>query len=344
MDRPVRIAVVGPVDDRLLADLRALPLQPDLRQWPTLLDASDAIVPFQADLLLLQLGPVAAEEIGALRLLRNLWPTLGVVLVTDAAHELQQAPFAARLGLQLLVHPGAPGQLAAALELARHGSTGPRPEVFQDLARGVADEVNNPLMFTAGHLQLLRGSLDPQREAARRAQVDAVLQGLARVQTAVDRLRLVAEAARGPTRHEPVDLAALLAQAVATREPGRAAATLRIADGNHVVRGDPEQLAAALGTLVQFAGDLAELGAVSHLELDVLAGGRRLRLTASGPPLAAFQVPHGFEPFYPSRALRTPGLGLGPFLVQTVFLGHRGQASVRRTRDGALQFDFVLPA
>ena len=343
MDLPVRIAVVGPVADEFLAELTALPLPHEVRRWATLSAAGSAIVPFQAEVLVLQLDPAAPEEIGGLRLLRGLWPSLGVVLVTDAAHELQHAPLAQRLEVQLLVWPGAPGQLAAALDMARQGRGGPRPEVFQDLARGVADEINNPLLFVAGHLQLLHGNLDPHRDAAARGQVDAALAGLGRVQTAVDRLRLVAEAAHGPVRTADVDLAALLAQAVAARKPHRRAATLRIAEAPHVVTGDPEQLAAAVRTLVQFADDLTELGAHAHIELDALPGSHRLRLTASGHQLASFQVPHGFEPFYPSRALRTPGLGLGPFLLQTVFLGHRGQASVRRTRDGALQFDFVLP-
>jgi signal transduction histidine kinase len=344
MDRPVRIAVVGPVDDRLLADLRALPLPPEVRQWPSLVEASDAVARFHADVLCVGLGPDPAEEIGALRLCRNLWPSLGVVLLSDPAHEVQHAPLAARLGARLLVYPDGPGQLAAVLERARQGATGPEPDVLHDLARGVADEVNNPLMFVAGHLQLLRGGLDPIRDPGRREQVDAVLAGVQRIQAAVDRLRLVAEAARGPTRREPVDLAALLAAAVAGRAGDRAAATLRIADGTHVVGGDGDQLRGAVGGIVQFADGLAQLGASSHLDLAELPGGRRLRLTAAGSGLAAFRLPQGFEPFYPSRALRAPGLGLDLFLAQTVFLGHRGQATVRRLRDGALQFDFVLPA
>ncbi len=343
MDRPARIAVVGPVDDRLLADLRALPLHPEVRRWSSLCGDSEAVVQFQADVLCITFGPDPAEEIGALRLLKNLWPALGVVLVTDAAHELRHAPLAARLGAQLLV-PDAPGQLAAVLEQARLGGNRPRPEVFHDLARGVADEINNPLMFVAGHLQLLRGGLDPNTETARREQLDAVLAGVKRIQTGVDRLRLVAEAAHGPARREPVDLAGLLAAAVAARSSDRRHATLAIADGPHVVTGDRDQLQHAVLGVMQFADDLAVLGASSRVLLDPLPAGRRLRLEASGSELQTWQLPHSFEPFYPSRALRSPGLGLGLFLAQTVFLGHRGQATVQRLREGTVQFDFVLPA
>ncbi|MBL8728750.1 MAG: HAMP domain-containing histidine kinase [Planctomycetes bacterium] len=342
MDRPARIAVVGPATDRLLADLRALPLNPEVRRWSSLCNDSEAVVQFQADVLCIAFGPDPAEEVGALRALRNLWPAMGVVLVTDAAHELRDAPLAARLGAQLLV-PDAPGQLAAVLEQARLGGNRPRPEVFHDLARGVADEINNPLMFVAGHLQLLRGSLDPNA-AGHREQLDSALAGVQRIQAGVDRLRLVAEAAHGPARREPVDLALLLSAAVAARRSDREHATLTIAAGGHTVPGDPEQLGAALLGLLQFADDLAVLGAQCRVRLDALPAGRRLRLEASGHELATWQLPHSFEPFYPSRALRAPGLGLGLFLAQTVFLGHRGQATVQRLRDGTVQFDFVLPA
>jgi signal transduction histidine kinase len=343
MDRPARIAVVGQVDDRLIAQLRALPLHPEVRRWSSLCGDSEAVVQFQADVLCIAFGPDPAEEIGALRLLRNLWPSMGVVLVTDAAHELQNAPLAARLHAQLLV-PDAPGQLAAVLEQARLGGNRPRPEVFHDLARGVADEINNPLMFVAGHLQLLRGSLDPNTQAGARQQIDSVLAGVRRIQTGVDRLRLCAEAAHGPTRREQVDLAELLALAVAARSSDRAHATLTIAEGRHVVTGDRQQLQSAVQALVQFADDLAVLGAHSHMQLDPLSTSCRLRLEASGAELASLQLPHSFEPFYPSRALRSPGLGLGLFLTQTVFLGHRGQATVQRRREGTVQFDFVLPS
>lgn len=342
MDRPARIAIVGPTSDRLIQDLRALPLHPEVRRWATLCGDSEAVLQFQPDLLCLAFGPDAGEEVGALRMLRSLWPAIGVVLVTDAEHELRHAPLAARLGAQLLV-PDAPGQLAAVLEQARLGGDRPRPEVFHDLARGVADEINNPLLFVAGHLQLLRGGFDPNAEAGRRDQVEHALAGVRRIQASVDRLRLVAEAAHGPGRREPVDLAALLAAAVAARSSDRAHATLSIADGPHVVTGDPQQLRVAVLGLVQFADDLAVLGAACRVQLDTLPSGRRLRLEASSGDMAAWQLPHSFEPYYPSRALRSPGLGLGLFLAQTVFLGHRGQATVQRLREGNVQFDFVLP-
>ena len=345
MDVAARIAVVGPVDDTLVADLRALPLRPDVRQWPSLCGDSSAVARFQPSVLLVGFGHHDPEEIGALRVLRQLWPAVGIVLVSTASRELTDAPLARQLGASLLVDARVPGRLAEAIEQAFHGINRPRGDVFVDLARGIADEVNNPLMFVAGHLQLLRGGLDPALERDRRDQLTAALGGVQRIQAAVDRLRLVAEAASGPRRSASTDIAAILGRSIAARA-GTAAnhATLAIADGPHIVDGDPEQLEAAVVAIATFAADLAAVGAAVHVRLDALPGSRRLRLAAAGPGLLTWALPTTFEPYYPNRALKGQGFGMGLFLAQTVVLGHRGQAMARRLEDGSLQIDFVLPA
>lgn len=343
MESPVRIAVVGTVDDRVVGDLTALPLRPEVRRWQTVCGDTDALVRFQPAVLVVALGPDAAEEIGALRLLRRLWPDVGMLLLGTSAREVADGPLAQRLGARLVVDPSAPGRLAEAIEQAFHGSGRPRNDVFVDLARGVADEVNNPLMAVAGQLQLLRGGLDPATESTRRDQVTAALAAVQRIQAAVDRLRLVAQAAGGPRRPKDIDLAGPLGAALAARGTAPAAMALAIDDGRHVVRGDKEQVEAALTAVANFAVDLTTAGASCALRLDTLPGGERLRLTATGPGLLTWALPTTFEPYYPNRALKNPGFGMGLFLAQTVVLGHRGQATARRLPDGSLQIDLVWP-
>ncbi|MCA8966927.1 MAG: sensor histidine kinase, partial [Planctomycetes bacterium] len=60
--------------------------------------------------------------------------------------------------------------------------------------------------------------------------------------------------------------------------------------------------------------------------------------------LEQWRLPQTFEPYYPSRLLQGQSHGLGLFLVQTVVLGHRGQATARRTGRAAITIDFLLPA
>ena len=342
MDRPVRIAVIGPVDDRLVGDLRRLPLRPEVRQCASLTADSEALARFQPDLLAIALPVEPAEEIGALRLLRQLWPALGVLLVVTAEREVAAAPLAQRLGSRLLVHPDAPGQLAGALEQALGGSDRPRADAFVDLARGLADEINNPLQFVSGHLQLLQASFEGAPERDRRDRVRAALSGIERIQVSVDKLRLLAEAANGPRQREAVDLGALLLAAMAARSSA-AHVAVHIEPSSHAVTGEPNQLGEAVQALVRFADELVIAGASAQLQLSALPSACRLRLTANGGLLAGWQLPHTFEPVYPSRALRGQSLGLGLFLAQTVVLGHRGQALARRLPDGAIQLDFVLP-
>lgn len=343
MDRPARIAVVGPVDERLVGDLRQLPLRPEVRACRGLTVDSETLLRFQPDVLLIAFDDEPSEEIGALRLLRQLWPGVAVVVVVAPALEVATAPLARQLHALLLVYPDTPGQLAAILEQARLGGDRPRADTFVDLARGVADEVNNPLMFVSGHLQLLRNNLQaPERD--RRDQIDAALAGVARIVASVDRLRLLANAANGPQARAEVDLAALVAELLDEQPRGASTATVVVGDGPHVVRGDRVHLQALLRSLLQFADELTAAGSPGQLRLEAVGDARRVRLVTTGSFVANWQLPHSFEPYYPARALRGQSSGVGLFLAQTVALAHRGQAIARRLADGSLQLDFVLPA
>ncbi|MCK5941942.1 MAG: HAMP domain-containing histidine kinase, partial [Planctomycetes bacterium] len=288
MDRPVRIAVVGQVDERLVGDLRQLPLRPEVRPLNSVVGDTEALMRFQPDMLLVRFGEQPDEDVGAVRLLQRLWPALTVGVVTDTDGEVAMGPLANRLSARLIVYPDAPGQLAAVLEQMLLGGDRPRPELFVDLAHGLADEINNPLMFVSGHLQLLRGQFDPRSEVDRRDQVDAALAGLGRIQAAVDRLRLLSQAAGGPRTRTQVDLAALIANAVAERAPGMPTSTVSMPSGEQVVEGDRDQLTLAMTAIVQFADELAALVPHCHLQLEATESARRLRLVARGPGLATW--------------------------------------------------------
>ena len=67
----------------------------------------------------------------------------------------------------------------------------------------------------------------------------------------------LSEAAGGPRRREQVDLAALVAHAVAQRQPDAPSATVAMPPGAQTVTGDPDQLALAVTAIVQFADEVA---------------------------------------------------------------------------------------
>jgi len=344
MNRPVRIAVIGDVDEHLVGELRALPLGPEVRSLTSIVGDTEALMRFQPDVLLARLGEDPSEDVGAVKLLRRLWPALAVGVLADAQREVQLAPVAKRMSAELIDYPSANGQLAAAVEQLLQGGDRPRPELFVDLAHGLADEINNPLMFVSGHLQLLLAQLESSGDDDRGGQVQAALQGLTKIQAAVDRLRLLSEAADGPRRRVRVDLAGLIAGAVAARTPDAPNASVEMPPGEQVVEGDREQLSLAVTAIVEFADEVAAIAAQSHLVLSADATALRVRLVIRGQGLATWRLPNTFEPFYPQRLIRGQSHGLGLFLAQTVVHGHHGQATARRLPDGSLQLDFLLPA
>ncbi len=336
--------MLGGGGDRLGEDLRTLPARPEVRVLPSLFADPGDLQRFGPDVVFALPGPDPAEEAGALRLLRSLLPGLALVLVAPADRELALQTLCQRLGARLLLMPYGPGDVAAILEQAVAGSDRPREEVFLDLARGVADEINNPLMYVSGYLQLLQASFDPQRDRDRRDQLAYALEGVRRIQLAVERVRLLARASGGPRRGGPVDLAECVRTTVTeitaqrvlpwTTEPDRA---------SFAVPGDPDLLQPAVAAFCRVAAELQESGCNVHLTLSRLEGTVRLRMQVSGPGTAAWRLPRTFEPYYLNRLLRGTSQGFGLFLAQTVALSHRGQATARRLPDGALALDLWLP-
>jgi len=339
MEPAARIALVGPTASGLAEAVRQLPTCPEVRNFQCLFADADALRSYQPEVLLLSASPESAELPGAVRLLRQLCPGLVVVLAAAADRELSLAPLTNLLAAPFLALPATPGQVAAAIEQARSGGDRPRAELFLDLAHGIADEINNPLMFTSGHLQLLRSGLSPA-ERDRRDQIDAALAGLRRIQESVDRLRLLTAAAEGPRRTATVDLMSLFTAPAASPDT----ATAAVPRCSLLVSGDPEQLAAAAQSLQRLLHSLRQAGFTAELVLEAHGSSVRLRLLVDGPGLAHWRLPLSFEPYYPNRFLRGRGHGLDLFLAQTVVLAHRGQAAARRRPDGALQIEFVLPA
>lgn len=344
-ERSTRIAVVGPGSDRLAEDLRALPLRPEVRAFPSLFAEPLDLQRFRPDVAFVAPGNDAPEEAGALRLLRSLLPGLAMVLVAPADRELQFEPMCQRLGARLLSTPHSHADVAAVLEQALSGSDRPREEVFLDLARGIADEINNPLMYVSGYLQLLQASLDAERDRDRRDQLAYALDGVRRIQDAVERVRLLARASGALRRQDLLNLAVLLEEGIR-----QAAAGHRVVPCMHeppgaafTTRGDPDLLLPGIAAFCRVATELQELGCNVHLALTRMATANRLRLQVSGPAVATWRLPRTFEPYYLSRVLRGTSQGLGLFLAQTVALCHRGQATARRLPDGSLALDLLLP-
>lgn len=351
MEQPLRIAVAGRIGAAVEAMLRQLPSQPDVHAFAAV-GSDEELLAFRPDLLLLgdetlQPAAVEAPALTLLGRLRERLPETGVVCVVPIGREYELRPLVTALGATLLLLPSAPGGVAAAVEHARSGAARPREDAFVDVARGFADEINNPLLYVSGYLQLLSSTFDAHRDRDRQDQLQAALRGVQRIHASVERIGQIATAAMGIRAHAAVDLAALLHRLL--DEPAAKLAMpprLRLSPetGTFVVRGDAELLLAALRAIVQLAIDLGQLEQPVELELQQLAATIRLRLLIAGPGPIEWRLPRTFEPYYLSRVLAGTSHGLGMFLAQAVILAHAGQALAQRLPDGTFAVDLLLPA
>ena len=78
-------------------------------------------------------------------------------------------------------------------------------------------------------------------------------------------------------------------------------------------------------------------------------GGVRVRIAVEdhGPGIGPDDLPHIFDPFYRSQAIRNsqiPGVGLGLSLVKRIVEAHRGTIEVTGSAPSGTTFSIYLPA
>jgi two-component system sensor histidine kinase CreC len=345
MDRRLRIALADLADGLLADRVRALPMQPDVSVHAALFAAMPTIALDPPDVLLLSAERDAAELPGVLRMLRALLPHLGIIVVAPLAQEIALLPLCTRNQAQWLPLPCNDGALAAALERALHASNRPLEGLFLDLAHGFADAVNSPLQSVTGHLQLLQLQLDPAADQARRQLVGNVLTYAQRIQAIVDEVHLAARAAEGARTQSPVDLRAVLGEALTTHTSKLALPVTIEPDGEQfVVLGDSTLLQPAVAGLVRLAHEIQAVHGPVRIALSRFRSAVRLRLVIDPPGLPQWRLPRTFEPYYLNRLLRGSAQGLALFVCQAVTHGHGGQATARRLPDDSLAIDLLLPA
>jgi signal transduction histidine kinase len=124
-----------------------------------------------------------------------------------------------------------------------------------------------------------------------------------------------------------------------------------------VLRGDPRPHAdvadfdaryveRALTNLVDNALRYTPPGGEIVLTTDLVAGGLCVRVSDSGPGIAAADVPKVFDRFYrgdASRSRATGGSGLGLAIVRGVAEAHGGSVGVETSRESGTTFSLVLP-
>lgn len=235
-------------------------------------------------------------------------------------------------------------ELRAALETERRAK-----QSQLDFVAMVSHEFRTPLAIINTTAQQIARNLDAAREKtlARCANLRSAAQRLAAL---VDEYLTVDRMDTGHSPFQPRDcereeLLELLEDLVADWPEGR---VLMHADAlPERLRCDPGLLRVALRNLLANADRHTPAGQAIELSLLPQAGDKGLsfRISNPGSEIPADEVPRLFEKYFRGRqALKSPGAGLGLYLVRQIAELHGGLARLEGAgRDGLVSFQFSLP-
>ena len=217
------------------------------------------------------------------------------------------------------------------LDLAVHELRGPLGRIAAYLS-----------MVGAGDLGILPESA---REVVESASADTRL--MARM---VDRL---AEAARleGHTHHRPChaqcNVGDVLASAIsgvrAEASARRIRLSQRVADSDLEVRGNPDQLSAAVANLLSNSIKYSPEASTVTVQTATRHSRVAITVTDQGPGITAADAPLVFDKHYRASSI-TPGLGLGLYLVRRIVESHGGIVTLQSEPGQGATFTIVLPA
>jgi signal transduction histidine kinase len=345
-----RIAVLAGTDSRLPGLLEAAPRTGEVQVYRDLYADAAALRAFAPRVLFLSEGPDLPQELGAARVLAALIPGLDVVLVCDAETATELAPFAADAGTWLLRRPYTEAGLEDLLREVLADPTATGPESYVDFARGICDEINNPLMFALGHLQLLRTRLDKTTQPTAFTQIDAVRRGLQRIEETMEKVRCMSRATQGDRLREEFTVGTLLAHLAERQAAAGLAIQVDCREDLQLarLRGDETLLAAALFYLCQVGAEIGTDGTPLRLSVHASPEGAAadfvFELRVNEVRLESWELPDAFEPYHLNGILRGTSLGLNLFLVRLVARAHSGEATVQREGERTVRFALQIRA
>ncbi len=301
---------------------------------------------------------LGATSWGVRRSLRNLYRVTGTA--REVAAELSPTGSGLERRVPVTEEGTEVGQLAESMNTllaAVETQFAARLEIEQRLRQFLADashELRTPLTSIRGYAELAR-----MQRAAGGPDADDNLDRIesegTRMSRLVEDLLMLArgdadgvDGAPGQTHHEPVDVPALLDDAV---RGSRAAfpdreITLR-AEAVPTILGDRDQLLRVIRNLVTNAAVHTEAGRPIEVAGRAQAGGLVLTVVDGGPGLPPDQAAHVFERFWRADKARTRargGTGLGMAIVAAVVRAHGGSVRFDSSIERGSTVTVWLPA
>jgi signal transduction histidine kinase len=215
-----------------------------------------------------------------------------------------------------------------------------------EFVAAITHELNTPVAALRSAGQNLRDGIVSDRDKVARYG-DTIVRESARLGEMIGEvLELSGMRARSPRTFEPLDLRAIIDEAVAqsiTAERVTMTVDVTVDPDLPPVKGDAQLLTRAVQNLV--ANAIRHGGAGQWVGVRASRDGDKVRITVEdrGRGIDSADAPHLFEPFYRGRASRNVrGTGLGLAIVKHIVADHGGSIVVERRSAGAA-FTIHLP-
>lgn len=209
-------------------------------------------------------------------------------------------------------------------------------------AASAAHELRTPLATQRALLELALA--DPNADTATWREIGAdVLDACRQQERLLDACLAFARSRGGPQRCEPVDLAAIAAEALGAHDPGGLERVVALEPA--WTRGDPDLLERLAANLVSNATRYNVVGGRIEVATRAAAGHAVLSVANTGPLVPASEVQRLFQPFQrlgPSPSSAEHGVGLGLAIVRAIADAHDATISAQARPGGGLRIDVAV--
>ena len=212
------------------------------------------------------------------------------------------------------------------------------------LAAGVAHEINNPLAYVLGSIEVATRELRRQETPPQGAleALATALDGLSRVRTIVSDLRKLSRP--DTSTLEAVDVSVVIEStlALAAREIAARGRVVRELRETPLALGSAARLGQVLLNLIVNALDVMPQGGTLTVQSGAREGGGYVTIGDSGPGIPKEVLGRIFEPFFTTKGDKGTGLGLS--MVYAFAQRHGGRVTVDSQVGEGTRFTLWFPA
>jgi signal transduction histidine kinase len=214
---------------------------------------------------------------------------------------------------------------------------------LEGFAAYAAHELRGPIAFQRALVEVTLA--DPRADAAvLREMGERVVESCTRQQRLIDALLDLARGGRPLTRREPVDLAAIAADALRAHAHDLDGLSSVVELEPARTTGDPDLVGRLVVNLVSNAIRHNLAGGRVEVATRTESGRALFAVANTGPSVPAGELRRLFQPFQRLVAQPTEGVGLGLAIVQAIADAHRAAVTARARAGGGLEVGVSFPA